>query len=446
MLTAKQSQPEGAGKIPGAMPFFMKQPVQAKLEVNEPGDRYEQEADSMADRVMRMTMPLANDQAFFKPAQTGLQRKCQHCEEEEKLQRKENTDTETHGTKELDNYVGSLGASGQALPESSRQFFEPRFGQNFSNVRIHTDSVAAKSAQSINALAYTTGSNIVFNSGQYSPDSESGKRLIAHELTHVVQQGGSSEGIQRLIRTPYPWRGIITSPIGAQLRSSPNSTDASNIIGSIALGRTVNVIANSANFLQVESQQGASLVTGYVFHTLIDDAASHAMQDTVGTTMVWRGSGPHSGTDFQLWASAATETPFPAVTSTTVMNCWEAVLLSAYRSGALPWSSIHRIYVSLPTADWVGAMSRGTLNTYRIPGPSTPPQRGDIVFFNGIAHVALATGTGSQVYTFWPPPNTPFTAGGTTDRVKVYTIEDLVTWWTAHMGSTPVVQFATPAW
>jgi hypothetical protein len=173
---------------------------QPKLTVNQPNDQYGQEADSMADRVMRMPDSSADENAFFKPSITSVQRKCQHCEEEEKtLHRKESSTAETNGGHQLDTYVGSLHASGQPLPESSRKFFEPRFGRDFSNVRIHNDSVAAKSAQSINALAYTTGKNIVFNSGQYSPDTESGKRLMAHELTHVVQQGTSKgTNIQRL--------------------------------------------------------------------------------------------------------------------------------------------------------------------------------------------------------------------------------------------------------
>ncbi|SDP92448.1 protein of unknown function [Mucilaginibacter sp. OK268] len=162
---------------------------QPKLTVNQPNDVYEQEADNMADRVMRMTGMPQNENAFFKSALTGIQRKCQHCEEEEKtVHRKENSGAEVQGSHELDSYIGSLGSSGQALPESSRSFFEPRLGHDFSNVRIHADSVAAKSAQSINALAYTTGNNIVFNSGQYAPENDSGKKLMAHELTHVVQQ------------------------------------------------------------------------------------------------------------------------------------------------------------------------------------------------------------------------------------------------------------------
>jgi hypothetical protein len=92
-------------------------------------------------------------------------------------------------------------------------------------------------------------------------------------------------------------------------------------------------------------------------------------------------------------------------------------------------------------------MSKGALHTYAVPGPNFPmPQRGDIVFFDGIAHVALATGNGSEVYTFWPPPNTPFTAGGTTDKVKVFTIEALVLWWAANMPPQPVVEFGPPSW
>ena len=161
---------------------------QPKLTVNEPGDKYEQEADSMADKVMRMQVPAS--QSFFNPA-GQLHRKCKDCEEDAKMlhRKEESTGKAPQVNGGLDNYVASLGSSGQPLPDVSRQFFEPLFGHDFSNVRIHTDSVAAKSAQSINALAYTTGNNIVFNQGQYAPNSASGQKLMAHELTHVVQQG-----------------------------------------------------------------------------------------------------------------------------------------------------------------------------------------------------------------------------------------------------------------
>ena len=82
--------------------------------------------------------------------------------------------------------------SGQPLDVATRSFFEPRFEHSFAHVRVHTDTRAADSAAAVHALAYTAGSNIVFAAGQYAPDSQSGRRLLAHELTHVVQQGGEA--------------------------------------------------------------------------------------------------------------------------------------------------------------------------------------------------------------------------------------------------------------
>ncbi|PPL00688.1 protein of unknown function [Parapedobacter indicus] len=155
---------------------------QPKLTVNLPGDKYEQEADAMADQVMRMI----------------VQRKCKHCEEEEKRIQRKGTDSATPAVDEgFESYVASLHGRGAVLSQSERDFFEPRFGYDFSNVRIHTGGDAAQSADRINALAYTAGTHIVFNTGQYRPGSENGKRLLAHELTHVVQQGGSMGAIQR---------------------------------------------------------------------------------------------------------------------------------------------------------------------------------------------------------------------------------------------------------
>jgi hypothetical protein len=185
-----------SGNTKGKAPFF-----QPKLTINEPGDKYEQEADSMADHVMRMAI---NDQAFFKPNSYSIsqvQRKCQHCEDEEKLHRKESSSENTNVSGEVASYISSLSSKGSPLPETSRSFFEPRFGQDFSGVRIHNDAESAKSSQAVNALAYTVGNNIVFNQHQFSPESDSGKRLLAHELTHVVQQQSISG--QQAQRKPF---------------------------------------------------------------------------------------------------------------------------------------------------------------------------------------------------------------------------------------------------
>jgi outer membrane protein OmpA-like peptidoglycan-associated protein len=85
--------------------------------------------------------------------------------------------------------------SGAPLEHGTREFMEQRFGHDFSRVRVHTDSDAASSAKSANAQAYTVRNNVVFGSGQYNPESPSWKQLLAHELTHVVQQDKPSTGM-----------------------------------------------------------------------------------------------------------------------------------------------------------------------------------------------------------------------------------------------------------
>jgi hypothetical protein len=89
-----------------------------------------------------------------------------------------------------------LRSPGQPLDSATRAFMEPRFGHDFSGVRVHTDAQAAESARSVNALAYTVGSNVVFGAGQYAPGTVAGQRLLAHELTHVVQQAASVASVQ----------------------------------------------------------------------------------------------------------------------------------------------------------------------------------------------------------------------------------------------------------
>jgi len=167
---------------------FFKPVIQPKLSVNEPNDVYEQEADAMAGKIMRMPDHIGNDHSFFRPAVSSIQRKCATCEEEDKqLYRKENNSAQTSASSQTEDYINTL-SGGKPLPEKERFFFESRMGYDFSDVRLHTDSVAATSARSINALAYTSGHNIVFNEGQYNTESDNGKRLLGHELAHVVQQ------------------------------------------------------------------------------------------------------------------------------------------------------------------------------------------------------------------------------------------------------------------
>lgn len=168
-------------------PFFAPLKVQPKLTIGAIDDPYEREADAMAEKVMNTTPNSRESDSFFKPVAASVQRKCSKYKEEKKLQRKNESGTSA-GTQAPSSVHDVINSGGQTLDAGTRNFFEPRFGHDFSSVRIHTNPNAADSASDINALAYTTGNNIVFNKNQFSPESDSGKKLLAHELTHVLQQ------------------------------------------------------------------------------------------------------------------------------------------------------------------------------------------------------------------------------------------------------------------
>jgi hypothetical protein len=115
----------------------------------------------------------------------GASGECAECQKE-KLQRKAGSAARTPAVPPLVHEV--LRSPGQPLGNEVRAFLEPHFGHDFSRVRVHTDERAAESARAVNALAYTVGRDVVFGSGQYSPETRDGRHLLAHELTHVVQQ------------------------------------------------------------------------------------------------------------------------------------------------------------------------------------------------------------------------------------------------------------------
>lgn len=342
--------------------------------------------------------------------------------------------------------IGSTLGGGQELPVDLRSSMAPGLGESLEGVRLHQGAYAERLATGLGAQAFSVGRDVYLGAGQ-QPSTGAGRRLIAHELAHVVHHDAGAPLVHRLIRTPYPWRGVVTPAAGGHIRSAPDATDPANVLDTLPRGTPLTVMSSTGAWLRVSVTTGKASLIGFVHHTLVDDATAQAMEADVGTKMTWHGSGPGSGTTFEAWASAATETPFPGITGATVMNCWEAVLLNAHRSGSISWSWIHALYKSGPATTWAATMARGSGRTYATKPPkSPPPQRGDLVFFDGVQHVALATGNGSEIYTFWPPPKTPFTPGGTVDRVKVSTIEDLVAWWIPNFKTTPVVTIAPPAW
>lgn len=165
--------------------------LQTKLAVNQAADQSEMEADSMAERIMQMDNRSVAPPLLINNITPVIQRKCSQCDEEEdkqQLQRKESKSGYPQISDTMNVYLGGLNNSGTPLSPQVRNYFEPKFGFDFSKVRIHENTSAAQSASSLDALAYTTGNNIVFNSGQYAPQTNAGKRLLGHELTHVIQQ------------------------------------------------------------------------------------------------------------------------------------------------------------------------------------------------------------------------------------------------------------------
>jgi outer membrane protein OmpA-like peptidoglycan-associated protein len=158
------------------------------VRITEPNDAFEREADDVAAKIMRMP-----GRPSIHSARSGVQRKCTKCKEEEEkklIQTQREASAESTAALDAGAAVLATERSGVVLPGDVRSYFEPRLGYDFSRVRIHADANAADGARAVRARAYTFGSNIVFAQGEYSPATVEGRRLLAHELVHVVQQNG----------------------------------------------------------------------------------------------------------------------------------------------------------------------------------------------------------------------------------------------------------------
>lgn len=159
--------------------------------------------------------------------------KCDECKNKQGvLQRKSSNNSEMSEAPPIVHEV--LNSSGQPLDESTRAFFEPRFQYDFSKVRVHTDSKAAQSARAVNALAYTVGRNVVFGAGLYTPGTSTRSRLLAHELTHVVQQNGSMNHTARETLKVPGKKNVFESEADAAADSVMNGGTVSSLTGESA--------------------------------------------------------------------------------------------------------------------------------------------------------------------------------------------------------------------
>ena len=165
----------------------LEETLQTKLRIGAPDDRYEREADRVANEVMRMPEPDKDVCVRTKPLISPLV----HHRDEKRVEELVQADAGPRGASVVSAHaatgIATLRGGGRPLP--ARAFFEWRFGRDFSGVRVHTGAQAAEAAQSVNARAFTVGTDVVFGAGEYAPGTSDGRRLLAHELTHVVQQG-----------------------------------------------------------------------------------------------------------------------------------------------------------------------------------------------------------------------------------------------------------------
>ena len=205
--------PKGATEISGPPRSPL---VQAKLTVGPVGDAYEQEADRVAAQVVetinrpeakspvqrRIGAPAEGDDALQRKPVVNIQRMCHDCEEDLQKQPDMPRVGEAGGavSPDLEAQIQSAKGGGHALAPGLQQRMGEAMGADFSTVKVHADSQADRLNQSIQAKAFTTGSDIFFRQGAYKPDSKGGQGLIAHELTHVVQQNGGS--VQRTHQIP----------------------------------------------------------------------------------------------------------------------------------------------------------------------------------------------------------------------------------------------------
>jgi hypothetical protein len=177
--------------------------LQAKLRVNTPGDIYEQEADRVSEQLMR------GPETRLRPA-CACGGGCAQCRAEQPERNHERLQTKRVQAGDTGHAAAPpvvhevLAAHGQPLDLATRAVMEPRFGQDFGHVRVHTGAKAAESASALNSLAYTAGRHVVFGAGQYAPGTDEGDRLLAHELTHTLQQGrGAPHTIQRALKFEF---------------------------------------------------------------------------------------------------------------------------------------------------------------------------------------------------------------------------------------------------
>jgi len=233
---AVEREPSGAGRAgsgrAGSGGEQQAPPLLSTYRVSSPDDPAEQEADRAADRVARgeavgiRPSPVSGHVVAAKGTAD-----LSHPPWEDEVMRAQSSPGQPSRTADVDSGIRAITGGGRPLNAETRSFMEERLGHDFTRVRIHTDDSAARTSRSLQAHAFTVGNDIAFAAGQYQPSSGSGRRLLAHELTHVVQQG-SAGPVQRDLVQGDPVHGdlvqrdLATAPPAAPVAEQEDLTDA----------------------------------------------------------------------------------------------------------------------------------------------------------------------------------------------------------------------------
>jgi hypothetical protein len=456
-------------------PSFFNAPVQTKLAVSSPDDPQEKEADAVAETVMRMPDPVTSISA-------GGEEKLDKKEEEEvqtkieapaisKISRKEDgeeiqakvyrmTDesfdsgfsdsnsssggtTESVNRKKSDNYhtdiiqrsgrsppresipfeqsLLSSKGSGSALPGDTREFMESRFNADFSGVRIHTGATAQSMSSNIHAQAFAHGNDIYFNEGKFSPHTESGGTLLAHELTHTIQQGAS--------------------PSKTSTGVAPKTIARKNIIQRSSAGVPVQLTNAVEKAKTVEGKIDANKPQADGYRTgwehLVD-----IFKTTFGEDKIIGGSGGSSveGAVAEQDIKKKREQDGVMVVDKTTVTTANAIAKTKTGSrDAMPsWCGIFAFWAlnksGVPMPKWKLGERMIKPEAARLPG--RPPMPGDIAYRNAYSHFALVeSATGNTVKTV-----NGNTAGEDNLGGQVQTKENPLSDWTAFFNPLLIMQ------
>lgn len=215
--------------------------IQPKLKGGNSNDLYEQEADRIAAWIMTMPNPenVAKLDAVEEEELIAVQR----------IQRKETNNQHYELNPKLESQINDLRYGGQPLPQSVRGFFEPRFGYDFSQVRLHSGGLAVETTNALNSRAYTIGNDIVLGAGQGDFNSSKGKMLLAHELTHVIQQNCNANIGKRVVTVTNSSADLIR-------RQTPDPRHVRGYAGEQGMG--FQLYPNSDGWIFIEGPSGSS--------------------------------------------------------------------------------------------------------------------------------------------------------------------------------------------